>query len=167
MARKALYTGTFDPLTNGHIDVITRALRLCDELIVAIGVHPGKSPLFSAEERAELVRKSCGHLVAVQSCKLSVLTYSGLSVTAAREAGATLLLRGLRNGADLDYEMEMASANAAMAPEIQTVFLAASPGVRHITATLVRQIALFGGDVSSFVPDVVAKAMTAKTRNTR
>jgi pantetheine-phosphate adenylyltransferase len=167
MIRKALYTGTFDPLTNGHIDVITRALRLCDELIVAIGVHPGKSPLFSAEERAELVRKSCGHLVAVQSCKLSVLTYSGLSVTAAREAGATLLLRGLRNGTDLDYEMEMASANAAMAPEIQTVFLAASPGVRHITATLVRQIALFGGDVSSFVPDVVAKAMTAKTRNTR
>lgn len=167
MIRKALYTGTFDPLTNGHVDIITRALRFCDELVVAIGVHPGKSPLFSAEERAEFVRKSCGHLVAVQSCKLSVLTYSGLSVAAAREAGATLLLRGLRNATDLDYEMEMASANAVMAPEIQTVFLAASPGVRHITATLVRQIALFGGDVSGFVPDVVAKAITVKTRNTR
>jgi pantetheine-phosphate adenylyltransferase len=167
MIRKALYTGSFDPLTNGHVDIITRAVRLCDELVVAIGVHPGKSPLFSAEERAELVRKSCGHLVAAQSCKLSVLTFSGLSVAAAREVGASLLLRGLRNGTDLDYEIEMASANAVMAPEIQTVFLVASPGVRHITATLVRQIALFGGDVSSFVPDVVAEAMTAKTRNAR
>ncbi|HKH81289.1 MAG TPA: pantetheine-phosphate adenylyltransferase [Methylovirgula sp.] len=164
MVRKALYTGTFDPLTNGHVDIITRAARFCDELVVAIGVHPGKTPLFSAEERTEFVRQSCERLVAAQSCKLSVLTFSGLSVTAAREAGATLLLRGLRDGTDLDYEMEMAGMNAVMAPEIQTVFLAASPGLRHIAATLVRQIALLGGDVSSFVPEVVARAIAAKTR---
>jgi pantetheine-phosphate adenylyltransferase len=167
MIRKALYTGTFDPLTNGHLDIITRAVRFCDEVVVAIGVHPGKTPLFTAEERAELVRQSCERLVDVQSCKLSVLIFSGLSVTAARKAGANLLLRGLRNGTDLEYEMEMAGVNAVLAPEIQTVFLAASPGVRHIAATLVRQIALLGGDVSSFVPDVVATALAAKTRSSQ
>ncbi|HLH12132.1 MAG TPA: pantetheine-phosphate adenylyltransferase [Methylovirgula sp.] len=165
MIRKALYTGSFDPLTNGHIDIITRAARFCDEVIVAIGVHPGKQPLFSPEERAELVRKSCEGLVAAQSCKLSVITFSGLAVTAAREAGANLILRGLRDGTDLDYELEMAGMNAVMAPDVQTVFLAASPGLRHIAATLVRQIALLGGDVSNFVPDVVARAIAAKTRS--
>ena len=165
MIRKALYTGTFDPLTNGHVDIIARAARFCDELVVAVGVNPDKTPLFTAEERAELVRQSCGRLVGTQSCKLSVLTFSGLAVAAARDAGASLLLRGLRNGTDLDYEMEMASANAVLAPEIQTVFLAASPDVRHITATLVRQIALRGGDVSSFVPEPVAHAIAAKTRS--
>ncbi len=166
MIRKALYTGTFDPLTNGHVDIITRATRFCDELVVAIGVHPDKTPLFSAEERAELVRRVCAHLGGAQSCKVSVLTFSGLAVTAARQAGATLLLRGLRDGTDLDYEMEMAGANAMLAPEIPTVFLAASPGVRHIAATLVRQIALLGGDVSSFVPDMVAAALAEKVRKT-
>ncbi len=166
MIRKALYTGTFDPLTNGHVDIIKRAVRLCDELVVGIGVHPNKMPLFSAEERAELVRRVGAHLAGAQSCKLSVLTFSGLTVTAAREAGATLLLRGLRDGTDLDYEMEMAGANAMLAPEIPTVFLAASPSVRHIAATLVRQIALLGGDISSFVPDVVAAALAEKIRRT-
>lgn len=163
MIRKVLYTGTFDPLTNGHVDVIARAARFCDELVVAIGVHPGKVPMFDAPERAEFVRASCESLVAAQSCKLSVLTYSGLTITAAREAGATVILRGVRDGADLDYEIEMAGMNAAMAPEIQTLFLAASPNVRHITATLVRQIALLGGDVSLFVPEVVATAIKVRT----
>jgi pantetheine-phosphate adenylyltransferase len=162
MIHKALYTGTFDPLTNGHVDIIARAARFCDELIVAIGVHPGKTPMFSAAERADFVRIACAELAAGQSCKLTVLTFSGLSIAAAREAGATLLIRGLRDGTDLDYEMEMAGMNGAMAPEIQTLFLAAAPGVRHIAATLVRQIALLGGDVSGFVPDVVAKALAVK-----
>jgi pantetheine-phosphate adenylyltransferase len=162
MIRKALYTGTFDPLTNGHVDVIRRAAGFCDELVVAIGVHPGKTPLFSADERATLVRHVCGRLAAARSCKLSVLIFSGLAVETAREAGASLLLRGLRDGTDLDYEMQMAGANAVLAPEIPTVFLAASPGVRHIAATLVRQIASLGGDVSSFVPEAVATALAAK-----
>ncbi len=166
MIRKAFYTGTFDPLTNGHVDIITRAARFCDELVVAIGANPDKAPLFSAAERAELVRRVCANLAGAHSCKLSVLTFSGLAVSAAREAGATLLLRGLRDGTDLDYEMEMAGANAMLAPEIPTVFLAASPGVRHIAATLVRQIALLGGDVSSFVPDIVAAALSEKMRKT-
>ena len=162
MTLKALYTGTFDPLTNGHVDIITRAARFCDELVVAIGIHPGKVPMFSAAERIDLIRAACGSLAATHACKLTVMTFSGLAVTAAREAGATLLVRGLRDGTDLDYETQMTGMNAVMAPEIETIFLASSPGVRHIAATLVRQIALLGGDVAPFVPDVVAKALAVK-----
>jgi pantetheine-phosphate adenylyltransferase len=162
MTCKALYTGTFDPITNGHIDVLVNGARFCDEIVVAIGVHPGKTPIFTPEERAELVRRSCSGLLAQYSCKLDVLTFSGLAVDAARDAGATILLRGLRDGTDLDYEMQMAGTNAAMAPDVQTIFLPASPGVRHITATLVRQIALLGGDVSPFVPESVLKALIDK-----
>jgi pantetheine-phosphate adenylyltransferase len=159
---KALYTGSFDPITNGHIDVLANAARFCDEIAVAIGIHPGKTPLFTAEERAELVRQSCAGLLAKHACKLDVITFSGLAVDAARAAGASILLRGLRDGTDLNYEMQMAGTNAAMAPDIQTLFLPASPRVRHIAATLVRQIAQLGGDVSSFVPEPVLQALAAK-----
>ncbi len=164
MLRRALYTGSFDPLTNGHVDIIESAARFCDELVVGIGVHPGKTPLLSADERAALIHKCCEERVAAQNCVLSVLSFSGLAVDAARQAGASLILRGLRDGSDLDYEMQMAGMNAAMAPEIQTLFLPAAPGVRHITATLVRQIATLGGDVSSFVPKVVADTLAQKIR---
>jgi pantetheine-phosphate adenylyltransferase len=165
MTLKALYTGTFDPLTNGHVDIITRAACFCDELVVAIGVHPGKAPMFSAAERTELIKATCADLTAARACELSVITFSGLAVTAAREAGATLLVRGLRDGTDLDYESQMADMNGVMAPEIETIFLAASPGVRHIAATLVRQIAMLGGDVAAFVPDPVATALAVKLNN--
>ncbi len=164
MFRKALDTGTFDPLTNGHIDIIESAARFCDEIVVAVGVHPGKTPLLSPEERSTLIRQCCGELVEKLACKLSVLTFSGLAVDAAQAAGATLLLRGLRDGSDFDYEMQMAGMNAAMAPMIQTVFLPASPGVRHITATLVRQIVGLGGDISPFVPKIVAETLAQKLR---
>ncbi|MGC2140076.1 MAG: pantetheine-phosphate adenylyltransferase, partial [Methylovirgula sp.] len=116
MITKAFYTGSFDPLTNGHVDIIVRAAGFCDELVVAIGVHPDKVPLFSAEERAELARGVWARIAAPLSRKLSVVTFSGLTITAARQAGATLLLRGLRDGTDLDYEMEMAGMNAVLAP---------------------------------------------------
>jgi pantetheine-phosphate adenylyltransferase len=162
MIRKALYTGTFDPITNGHIDVLVNAARFCDEIAVAIGVHPGKTPIFTPEERVDLVRQSCAGILAKFACKLDVITFSGLAVDAAKEAGATILLRGLRDATDFDYEMHMAGTNAAMAPDIQTLFLPAGPAVRHITATLVRQIALLGGDVSPFVPQPVFKALAAK-----
>ncbi len=162
MVSVALYAGSFDPLTNGHVDVIESAGVLCDELVVAIGVHPGKTPLFVARERASLIEKVCAGLVNARACKLSVCTFSGLAVEAARAAGASLMLRGLRDGTDLDAEMRMAAMNAAMAPEIKTVFLAASPAVRHISATLVRQIAGFGGDVSAFVPEAVALALAKR-----
>lgn len=164
MFRRALYPGTFDPLTNGHVDIIEKAARFCDEVVVAIGVHPGKAPLLDAETRAMLIRQCCEGLIEDEAGRLSVLTFAGLAVEAARAAGANILLRGLRDGSDLDYEMQMAGMNAAMAPDIQTVFLPASPGVRHITATLVRQIASLGGDVSTFVPKIVAETLAHKLR---
>ncbi len=164
MIRIALYAGSFDPLTNGHLDVIESAAAVCDELVVGVGTHPSKAPLFSPEERAALIEESCKGRLAARSCMLSVRLFSGLAVEAARAAGARIMVRGLRNGSDLDYEMQMAGMNGAMAPEIKTVFLAASPAVGHITATLVRQIAAMGGDVSSFVPDAVLRALHRKRR---
>src|ERR1700730_16473747 len=127
MIRVALYAGSFDPLTNGHVDVIESAGVLCDELVVAIGVHPGKTPIFCVEERASLIDDVCAGLLSARACKLSVRTFSGLAVEAARAAGASVMLRGLRDGTDLDAEMRMAAMNALMAPEIKTVFFAASP----------------------------------------
>ena len=156
----ALYTGSFDPLTNGHLDVIRSGAAFCARILVAIGVHPGKAPLFSVEEKAELIREAAG--LTIDGCKIEVVAFAGLAVSAAREHGATLMLRGLRDGADLDYEMQMAGMNAAMAPDVQTVFLPASPEVRHITGTLVRQIAAMHGDVTPFVPSLVAEALRRK-----
>lgn len=162
MSRIALYTGSFDPVTNGHVALIAAAARLCDALVVAIGTHPGKTPMFTVDERRALIGASCGTALQGTGCALHVETFAGLAVEAARHAGATLIIRGLRDGSDLDYEMPMAGMNAAMAPEVQTVFLPAPPSVRHITATLVRQIAQMGGDVSSFVPAPVTAALRAK-----
>ena len=159
MARTALFTGSFDPVTNGHTDVIEAAALLCDRLVVAIGVHPGKTPLFSVDERRGLIEAACGEEVAKRGCKLEVATFDGLAVEAARAPGARVIVRGLRDGTDFDYEMQMCGMNGTMAPDVQTIFVPASPKVRHITATLVRQIAAMGGDVSAFVPANVAQAL--------
>ena len=162
MARIALYAGSFDPVTNGHVDVIRQAVRLADRLVVAIGVHPGKAPLFTADERLAMLKDTCGPIAKEAGCVLDCVTFDDLAVAAAKRAGATMLIRGLRDGTDLDYEMQMAGMNGAMAPQIQTVFLPASPAVRPITATLVRQIAGMGGDVSSFVPASVAARLKSR-----
>jgi pantetheine-phosphate adenylyltransferase len=162
MPRAALYAGSFDPVTNGHLDVVRNAVRLTGRLVLAIGVHPGKAPLFSAEERAAMLQETCGDIAKKAGCELKVTTFSDLVVTAAKREGAEILIRGLRDGTDLDYEMQMAGMNEAMAPDIQTVFLPASPRVRPITATLVRQIAGMGGDISHFVPAAVAARLTKK-----
>jgi pantetheine-phosphate adenylyltransferase len=162
MPRIALYAGSFDPVTNGHFDVIRHAVRLADRLVLAVGVNPGKAPLFSAEERLAMLNEICGPVAREASCELEVVTFSGLVVEAARKAGATMLIRGLRDGTDFDYEMQMTGMNEAMAPEVQTVFLPASPMVRPITATLVRQIAGMGGDVTAFVPAAVAERLKKK-----
>jgi pantetheine-phosphate adenylyltransferase len=162
MPRIALYAGSFDPVTNGHIDVVRQAVRLADRLVLAIGVHPGKAPLFSADERLAMLQETCGPLAKAAGCELVCETFGDLAVTAAQRTGATMLIRGLRDGTDLDYEMQMAGMNGSMAPEVQTVFLPASPLVRPITATLVRQIAGMGGDVSAFVPVSVASRLKAK-----
>ena len=128
--------------------------------MVAVGTHAGKQPMFSADERRALIEASCGALPG--GCALEVATFAGLAVDAARAHGAGIIVRGLRGGADLDDEMAMAGMNGAMAPQVQTVFVPASPAVRHITATLVRQIAAMGGDVAGFVPAPVAAALAAK-----
>ena len=161
MPRTALYAGSFDPVTNGHLDVIKGACRLADKLVLAIGVHPGKAPLFSADERLLMLKEVCGPIAAAEKCALECVTFGDLVVETAKRVGATLLIRGLRDGTDLDYEMQMAGMNGSMAPAILTVFLPASPMVRPITATLVRQIASMGGDISAFVPkEVVARLAT-------
>jgi pantetheine-phosphate adenylyltransferase len=162
MPRIALYAGSFDPVTNGHLDVVRQAAKLADQLVLAIGVHPGKAPLFAPEERLAMLEESCGPIARKAKCELICTTFSDLVVTAAERAGATILIRGLRDGTDFDYEMQMAGMNGAMAPSIQTVFLPASPAVRPITATLVRQIAGMGGDVSEFVPASVAARLQKK-----
>jgi len=162
MPRTALYAGSFDPVTNGHLDVIRHAVRLADRLVLAVGVNPGKAPLFSAEERLAMLQEICAPVAREARCELQCVTFSGLVVDAGRKAGATLLIRGLRDGTDFNYEMQMAGMNEAMAPEIQSVFLPASPLARPITATLVRQIAGMGGDVSAFVPAVVAARLKKK-----
>jgi pantetheine-phosphate adenylyltransferase len=162
MPRIALYAGTFDPVTNGHLDVVRQAARVADRLVLAIGTHPGKSPLFSADERLVMLEETCGPLVRAAGCELKVVTFSDLVVDTAKRVGAHILIRGVRDGTDLDYEMQMAGMNQAMAPDIATILLPASPAVRPITATLVRQIAGMGGDVSAFVPAPVAARLKKK-----
>ncbi|KQT83506.1 pantetheine-phosphate adenylyltransferase [Aurantimonas sp. Leaf443] len=160
--RRGYYPGSFDPMTNGHVDVLKGALALFDEVVVAIGIHPGKAGLFDFEERAALIRTVAADLPGDAGRRILVEAFQGLVVKAAEKAGATALVRGLRDGTDLDYEMQMSGMNGVMAPGLVTVFLPASTATRPITATLVRQIAAMGGDVEPFVPPVVARAMKAK-----
>ena len=162
MAKTAFYAGSFDPVTNGHVDVVRQAARLCDRLVLAVGIHPGKTPLFPFEERLAMLDAVCVPVGRDKGCEISTTTFADLVVRAAQRAGATLLIRGLRDGTDFDYEMQMAGMNGTMVPGIQTVFLPASPAVRPITATLVRQIAAMGGDVSAFVPATVAAQLKKK-----
>ena len=164
MIRAALYTGSFDPLTNGHLDVVRQACGVVDRLVIAIGVHSSKAPMFSADERAEMLRAVCGPVAQDAGVDLAVETFDDLAVQAARRVGATIIVRGVRDGTDLDYEMQMAAMNETIAADVQTVFLPASPAVRPITATLVRQIAAMGGDVSAFVPPGVADRLRSKFR---
>jgi len=162
MKRIGFTSGSFDPVTAGHIDVIARAARMVDTLVVGIGVHPGKTALFSTDEKIEMLKAETAAIVKKTGCRIEIATFDTLTVDAARAHGATLIFRGLRDGTDFDYEMQMAGMNGTMAPDIDTVFLPASPGVRHITGTLVRQIALMGGDVSPFVSPAVARRLKAK-----
>jgi pantetheine-phosphate adenylyltransferase len=162
MLRIALYAGSFDPVTNGHVDVVRQALRLADRLVLAIGVHPGKAPLFTADERLKMLDATFAPMARDVGCEISCVTFADLVIQCAKREQASMLIRGLRDGTDLDYEMQMAGMNGAMAPEVQTVFLPASPMVRPITATLVRQIAGMGGDVSAFVPTAVAARLKTK-----
>ncbi|UXM95944.1 pantetheine-phosphate adenylyltransferase [Bartonella sp. HY329] len=157
-----IYAGSFDPITNGHLDVLRGSLKIADRVIVAIGIHPGKQPLFSFVERKDLIHAVANDEFKCDAKRIEVIAFDNLVVDKARELDASLLIRGLRDGSDLDYEMQLAGMNATMSPDIQTVFLPASISVRAITATLVRQIASMGGNVSHFVPEIVAHALKNK-----
>lgn len=162
MTRIGFYSGSFDPVTLGHTDVIERACRLVDRLVIGIGVHPEKKPMFDAQARIDMLTAETVPVAKRTGTDIAIVTFSNLAVDAAAEHGASVIFRGLRDGTDFDYEMQMAGMNGAMAPTIQTVFVAASPGVRHIAANLVRQIALMGGDVSPFVSAAVAGMLRDK-----
>lgn len=162
MPRIALYPGSFDPVTNGHLDVVRHAVLLCDRLVVAVGVNASKQPLFTTDQRLDMVRAVFAPVAADAGCAFDCVTYDNLTVTAAQKHGATLLIRGLRDGTDLDFEMQIAGMNEAMAPDVHTVFVPASVAVRPITATLVRQIARMGGDVARFVPPLVEASLKTK-----
>jgi pantetheine-phosphate adenylyltransferase len=162
MPRTALFAGSFDPITLGHLDVVQGAVRLADKLVLAVGIHPGKTPLFSPDERLAMLEEICAPVARAAGCDLACLTFADLVVAVARREGAILLVRGVRDTTDFDYEMQMAGMNAAMAPGMTTVFVPAAPAVRPITATLVRQIAGMGGDVSAFVPAAVAARLKKK-----
>lgn len=160
MATKVgFYPGSFDPITNGHIDVIERACALCDRLIIGIGSNATKTPMFSHEDRIRLLKDCVAPLSARTGTEIEVLIFSGLTVDAATQHGAGIIVRGLRDSTDYNYEMQMAGMNSTMRPTVQTVFVPSSAEVRHITATLVRQIHQMQGDISPFVPATVLKAL--------
>ncbi len=160
----AFYPGTFDPVTNGHVDILEGALALADEVVVGVGINAGKAPMFTIDERLKMVGDMIASLGRKTGPRARAIAFDGLAVEAGRKAGATVLVRGLRDASDFDYEMQMAGMNRTMAPELRTVFLPASPAARHITATLVRQIATMGGDVSAFVPKSVARRIARKLK---
>lgn len=160
--RSGFYSGSFDPVTLGHTDVIRRAARLVDRLVIGIGVNPGKSPLFSVAERVAMLEAETAPIAHETGTTIEIAQFSGLAIDASAAAGATVIFRGLRDGTDFDYEMQMAGMNGEMAPGIETVFVAASPNVRHIAANLVRAVATMGGDPSAFVSRAVAEMLMAK-----
>lgn len=162
MTRTGFYPGSFDPVTFGHLDIARRAVKLVDRLVVAVGTHHDKHALFTAEERLAMVVDALRPIADETGAGFDVTTFDTLTVNAAKEAGASVIIRGLRDAGDFDYEMQMAGMNGTMAPDIDTVFLPASPGVRHVTATLVRQIAMMGGNVKAFVSPAVRKRLAAK-----
>ncbi len=159
MAHTGFYPGSFDPLTLGHMDIITRAAKFVDKLVIAVGVHHGKKPLFTVEDRVDMLKAEAALVSKKTGITIDVQTFDNLSVVVARDVGADVIIRGLRDSGDFDYEIQMTSMNAQMAPDIETVFLAASPEVRHIASSLVRQIASMGGDASSFVPQSVGERL--------
>ncbi len=162
--RTALFPGSFDPITNGHINLLQGALTLCERLVVAVGVHPSKQPLFELAQRIAMIKAAAGPMARKAGVALEVAAFSGLVVEFARSVQATILIRGLRDGTDLDYEMQMSGMNGVLHPGLRTVFLPAGPGQRFITATLVRQIAQMGGDISAFVPPFVAAKMIKRLK---
>lgn len=162
MPKTVFYSGSFDPATLGHMNLIGRAARLFDRVVIGVGVHHGKKPLFSGDERVAMLEAEIARLPNAGPARMEVVTFDNLVVDAARGHGATAILRGIRDGTDLDYEMQMAGMNGALATALDTVFLPAASEYRHIAATFVRQIAQMGGDISAYVPPSIAARLKEK-----
>jgi pantetheine-phosphate adenylyltransferase len=163
--RVGVYPGTFDPVTNGHLDVIGRAARILDKLVVGVAINIGKSPLFPLEERVELVRAETDVIAARTGTVIEVRPFEGLLVGFAQELGASMIIRGLRAVTDFDYEFQMAGMNRRLDHEIEAVFLMASETNQFISSRFVKEIARLGGDVSSFVPKLTLERTLARVRN--
>lgn len=157
MPKAALYAGSFDPITNGHADLIKRSLQFVDRLIVGVAVNVSKQPLFSEEERVRLIRASLD-----EDPRVEVRAFRGLVVDFAREAGAKVILRGLRAVADFEYEYQMALMNRHLAPALETMFMVPSLEVSYVSSSLVREVARFGGDIDALVHPSVAEALRLK-----
>jgi pantetheine-phosphate adenylyltransferase len=153
----AIYPGTFDPITNGHIDIIARAAKLHHRVIVAVAVNNTKTPLFSLDERVVLTQA-----VTTEFSNVSVMGFSTLLVEFAKQQGANVILRGLRAVSDFEYEFQLAGMNRRLSPDLETLFLTPAEQYEFISSTMIREIARLKGDVSSFVPPIVAKALTEK-----
>ena len=157
--RSALYPGSFDPITCGHLNIITRVAALFEEVVVAVALSEGKTTLFSQEERVELARRS----VAESGLRgVRVAAYDGLTTGAARDEGAGVILRGIRSFSDFEYESQLVSGYRKLAPEIETLFIMAEPDIAFISSTLIKEVARMGGDVSGFVPSPVEAALRKK-----
>lgn len=156
---KAIYAGSFDPLTLGHLDLIRRALAFVDELVIAVMVNPDKAGFFPVEQRIRLIEEACAE---AKLCRYTVLAYQGLLASLAKEQGCSLLIRGVRNSTDLESESAMARANALLLPGLETVLLPAAAATAEISSSLIRQIASLHGEVHHFVPQGVARALKAR-----
>ena len=154
MSRVAVYPGTFDPITNGHSDLVNRAVRMFDQVILAVAHNPDKSPLFSIEERVELAKLVLGDMPNVE-----VREFSGLLIDFARECHASVVIRGLRAVSDFEYEVQLAGMNRRLSSKVETVFVAASEDYAFLSSSLIREIARLGGDVTRFVPKNVNAAL--------
>ncbi len=161
-SRTALYPGTFDPITKGHMDIIWRGLKLVDRMVIGIAPSEAKSPLFSLEERIEMVRTETADIAARAGAEIEVRTLEGLLINFAREIKADVIIRGLRAVADFEYEYQMVGMNSRLNPDIETVFLMASDQCSFIASRLVKEVASFGGEIKDFVSPEVANAVRQK-----
>jgi pantetheine-phosphate adenylyltransferase len=159
-SRIAVYTGVFDPIHHGHMDIIQRASRIFDKLVVGVGINPEKDPFFSQNERVHLLKR-----VVADFPNVDVRPMTGLAVRFVREVGATTMIRGLRTLSDMESEFTMSLTNQSLDPSIETVFLLAKDGFSHLSSTLIRQIAEFQGDLDPFVPPLIKEALQARVGN--
>lgn len=165
--RVGIYPGTFDPITNGHSDIVRRAVRLVDRLVVGVARNDGKGPLFATDERVEIVRDEIAHLENGDAERIEVRAFDSLLMHFAQSVGATVIVRGLRAVSDFEYEFQMAGMNARLNPDIETVFLMASDRFQFISSRFVKEIGALGGDVSHFVSPRVAARLLDRYASSR